>query len=177
MKTVHVRKQTKNQVLVQMSLLIALSYLGSLIKIQGSIALDALPAYYGALLLGPLPGAVIGFSGHLLTALTSGFPMTLPLHLFVACSMGITVWLFGYFSKNISQIAAVPVGIIFNGPVSTLGAAYVASLMGLGFSGKVMFYTLILPLTLTSAVNIFGGLLLYRMVARYMRQEKIHEIS
>lgn len=177
MKTVQIRKQTKNQILVQMSLLIALSYLGSLIKIQGSIALDALPAYYGALMLGPLPGAVIGILGHLLTALTSGFPMTLPLHLFVACSMGVTVGLFGYLAKNVNQILAVAAGVLFNGPVSIFGAAYIASLMGLGFSGKIMFYALIVPLTLTSAVNVLGGLLLYRTVVRYIRQEKIHEVS
>ena len=177
MKIVQIRKQTKNQILVQMSLLIALSYLGSLIKIQGSIALDALPAYYGALMLGPVPGAVIGVLGHLLTALTSGFPMTLPLHLFIACSMGVTVGLFGYLAKNVDQIMAVVAGILFNGPVSTLGAAYISSLMGLGFSGKIMFYAIVVPLTLTSAVNVLGGLLLYRTVIRFMRQEKIHEIS
>lgn len=177
MKTMQIRKQTKNQVLVQMSLLIALSYLGSLIKIQGSIALDALPAYYGALMLGPLPGAVIGVMGHLLTALTSGFPMTLPLHLFIACSMGLTVWLFGYLAQKFNQGMAVLSGMICNGPLSTLGAAYVSSLMGLGFSGKIMFYTLIIPLTLTSAVNIFGALLIYRTAERYMRKERMHEVS
>lgn len=177
MKIPQIRKQTKNQMLVQMSLLIALSYLGSLIKIQGSIALDALPAYYGALMLGPLPGAVIGILGHFLTALTSGFPMTLPLHLFIACSMGVTVGLFGYLAKNASQILAIIAGVALNGPVSTLGAAYISSLMGLGFSGKIMFYAMVVPLTLTSAVNVFGGLLLYRSVARYRGQEKIHEVS
>lgn len=177
MKRVVIRKQTKNQLLVQMSLLIALSYLGSLIKIQGSIALDALPAYFGALMLGPLPGAVIGFTGHLLTALTSGFPMTLPLHLFIACSMGVTVGLFGYLSKNVNQFVGAFAGILFNGPICTLGAAYLASVMGMGFHGKMMFYTLVLPLTLTSAVNVFGALVLYRTVSRYMRQERMHEVS
>ena len=177
MKSVQIRKLSRNQNLVQMSLLIALCYLGSLVKIQGSIALDALPAYYGALILGPVPGAFIGMMGHLLTALTSGFPLTLPLHLYVAVMMAITVGVFGYLAQKVNLIMGVVAGLILNGPVSTLGAATVAALMGLGFSGRIMFFTLIVPLTLTSAVNISGGVLLYRAVARYMRQEKIHEIS
>ncbi len=177
MKTIQIRKYSKNQILVQMSLLIALSYLGSLIKIQGTIALDALPAYYGALLLGPLPGAIIGFNGHILTALTSGFPMSLPLHLLIAMLMAITVGVFGYLGKRINQVIAVIAAIVLNGPVSTGVVAYISSLMGLGFSGKIMFYALVLPLTVTSAVNIFGGIVLYRAVARYTSREKIYEIS
>ncbi len=177
MKPIRIRKFSKNQILVHMSLLIALSYLGSLVKIQGSIALDALPAYYGALMLGPLPGAIIGFTGHLLTALTSGFPITLPLHLVVALTMAITVGSFGYLVQKTNQLVAIGAAIILNGPGSTLAVAYIASLMGLGFSGKIMFYALVLPLTITSAVNVFGGVLLYRAMARYTKKEKFHEIS
>lgn len=171
------KKMTKNQYLVQISLLIAFSYLGSLIKIQGTIALDALPAYFGALLLGPVAGAIIGFLGHLLTALTSGFPMTLPLHLFIASSMAVTVWLFGYTAEKVNLTFAMLVGAIFNGPISTIGASYLAVLLGMGFSGKVMFFALVLPLTLTSLVNILGGITLYKSVGRYIRLEKAHEIS
>ncbi len=171
MKPIKTRKFSKNQMLVHMSLLIALSYLGSLIKIQGTIALDALPAYYGALLLGPVPGAIIGVVGHLLTALTSGFPLTLPLHLVVALTMAITVGAFGYVAQRINQFIAVGVGIILNGPGSTLAVAFIASLMGLDFAGKVMFYALVLPLTITSAVNVIGGVLLYGVMARYTQKQ------
>ena len=170
-------KGNKNQILVLMSLLVAFSYLGSLIKIQGTIALDALPAYLGALLLGPLPGAVIGFMGHLLTAVTSGFPMTVPLHLFIALMMALTVGLFGLTAKKAGVFLASAVGTFMNGPVSTFGAAYIASLLGLGFSGRIMFFGLILPLTLTSFVNVFGAVALYRiMKARNVRGGH-HEIS
>ncbi len=170
-------KKNKNQVLVLMSLLVAFSYLGSLIKIQGSIALDALPAYLGALLLGPLPGAAIGFMGHLLTALTSGFPMTMPLHLFIALMMALTVGLFGLTAKKASVFLASAVGTLMNGPLSTFGASYLASLLGLGFSGRMMFFALILPLTITSFVNISGAVVLYKIMKARNVIGGYHEIS
>ncbi|MEG0310488.1 MAG: ECF transporter S component, partial [Eubacterium sp.] len=59
---------SKTQYLVYAALLIALSYLGSMIKIAGSVALDALPAYFGALMLGGPIGAAIGGIAHLFSA-------------------------------------------------------------------------------------------------------------
>lgn len=169
--------RNKNQVLVLMSLLVAFSYLGSLVKIQGTIALDAMPAYLGALLLGPLPGAVIGFAGHLITAVTSGFPMTLPMHLFIAILMALTIGIFGRIAEKATLPLAALVGVFLNGPVSTLGASYLASLLGLGFSGKAMFFVLILPLTLTSLVNAAGAVVLYRVLKARLVLGGPHEIS
>ena len=54
------KNQLNTKTLVFTALLIALSYLGSLVKIFGSVALDALPAYFGALMLGGPIGALIG---------------------------------------------------------------------------------------------------------------------
>ena len=169
--------RNKNQVLVLMSLLVAFSYLGSLVKIQGTIALDAMPAYLGALLLGPLPGAVIGFAGHLITAVTSGFPMTLPMHLFIAILMALTIGIFGRIAEKATLPLAALVGVFLNGPVSTLGASYLAGLLGLGFSGKAMFFVLILPLTLTSLVNAAGAVVLYRVLKARLVLGGPHEIS
>lgn len=169
--------RNKNQVLVLMSLLVAFSYLGSLVKIQGTIALDALPAYLGALLLGPLPGAVIGSAGHLLTAVTSGFPMTLPMHLFIAILMALTIGVFGHIAEKTNLFLAALTGVFMNGPVSTLGASYLAGLLGLSFSGKAMFFALILPLTLTSLVNAAGAVVLYRVLKARHVLGGPHEVS
>ena len=57
------KNQLNTKTLVFTALLIALSYLGSLVKIFGSVALDALPAYFGALMLGGPIGALIGAVG------------------------------------------------------------------------------------------------------------------
>ncbi len=73
--------------LVYMAVLIALSYIGSLIKITGTIAFDSFPAFFGALALGGVYGGIIGFLGHLFTAFLSGFPFTLPIHLVIAVMM------------------------------------------------------------------------------------------
>lgn len=117
--------KTNSRQLVFMALLIALSFIGAQLKIFGSIAFDSLPAFLGTLLLGPLPGAIIASLGHLLTALSSGFPMTLPVHLVIALGMGLTMvatWYTFKFVEKISNdiiglIVAVGVASLCNGPV------------------------------------------------------------
>jgi hypothetical protein len=52
----------------------ALSAIGAQIHIHGSIALDALPAFLAALLLGGPGGAVVGALGHLLPRVWRVFP-------------------------------------------------------------------------------------------------------
>lgn len=44
--------------------LIALSAVGALIKISGTIALDSMPGFFAALFLGPSAGAIVGGLGH-----------------------------------------------------------------------------------------------------------------
>lgn len=50
--------------------------IGANIKLMGSVAFDAAPAFIGTLLLGPMYGAVLGIFGHLTSALLAGFPLT-----------------------------------------------------------------------------------------------------
>ena len=82
--------------LVVMALCIALSFVGSFLKISGTIAFDALPAFYAAIVLGPLFGGIVGFFGHFFTALSSGFPFTLPIHLVIAVSMFFSCFVCSY---------------------------------------------------------------------------------
>ena len=88
MNSIDIKSKSTTVKLVYISTLIAISFIGSLIKIQGTIALDSMAGFFAALFLGPLSGALVGSMGHLLTALTSGFPLTLPIHLIVALQMG-----------------------------------------------------------------------------------------
>lgn len=114
--------------LVFMALLIAFSFIGAQLKIFGTIAFDSLPAFLGTFLMGPIFGAIIGIIGHLLTALTSGFPMTLPVHCVIAFGMGITMiatWYTYTFIKKVSNeiiglIISVLAAAIFNGPILLL---------------------------------------------------------
>lgn len=62
------------------------------------------------MLPGGLPGAAAGFFGHLFSALLSGFPLTLPLHLVIAAEMGLTCLAVG------AVLAAdIPDGYDYNG--------------------------------------------------------------
>jgi len=114
--------------LVLMALFIALSFVGAQLKIFSTVAFDSLPAFLATLLMGPIYGAIVAIIGHLLTALTSGFPMTLPVHLVIALGMGLTMvatWYTFTLVKKISNeyvglIVAVIMAGIFNGPVLLL---------------------------------------------------------
>jgi uncharacterized membrane protein len=115
----------KTKKLVITSLFIAISFIGANIKIAGSIAFDSMAGFLAALLLGPSYGAIVGALGHLLTAATSGFPLTIPVHMIIMLDMAITMILFGmaykFFSKTNKKIALILssiVGVLINGPVS-----------------------------------------------------------
>lgn len=73
-----------------MAIFIALSAVGSLIKIPsplGTVGLDSAPGFFAALAFGGPTGAVVIAVGHLLTSAIVGFPMTLPMHLAIALGM------------------------------------------------------------------------------------------
>lgn len=150
--------------LVYIATLIAISFIGSLIKIQGTIALDSMPGFFAALFLGPLPGALVGGIGHLLTSFTSGFPLTVPIHLIVALQMSIVMWIFGIVYKRINGIIASAIGILLNGIGATVILAPITAWMGLPLSGKAFVYAMAGPLTLASAVNIILASIVYKMI-------------
>lgn len=143
--------------LVFMALLIALSFVGAQLKVFGTIAFDSLPAFLGTLLMGPVAGAIIAIIGHLLTALTSGFPMTLPVHLAIGLGMGlimVATWYTYVFVKKIANdivglIVSVIVAAICNGPVLLLVCSPLLVPM-LTWPGLV---TMMFPLALVGGIN------------------------
>ena len=144
---------TRNLVLI--SLLTALSAVGGLIKIPsptGTIALDSLPGYLGAVILPGWPGAVVGALGHLFSSWTVSFPLGLPLHLYIALQMAVYVVIFGFFFKKGRKIIAVALAIVLNGVVAP---ALLIPILGAG-----MFWALVFPLIIGSAVNIILAALL-----------------
>jgi uncharacterized membrane protein len=94
------------------SLFLALSVAGASIKIPAvvsSVALDMVPALLAGVLLGSIPGALIAFLGHMLSALIGGMPLG-PFHLLIAVEMAVLVWFFAIFYKKGKRIVA---GIFF----------------------------------------------------------------
>lgn len=162
-------KKTDVKKLVIMALCIALSYIGANIKITQSIAFDALPGFFAAILLGPLLGGAVGLVGHLFTALLSGFPMSLPIHLVIAVMMFVSCVSFGFIYKKINPIAGVLVGIMMNGPVSLAVAAIVYDILIAKGAGYGMFAGLLVILTIAAAANIVLASVVYETTKKHIR--------
>ncbi|MEE6450153.1 ECF transporter S component [Gottfriedia acidiceleris] len=155
--------------IVLLSLFIALSAVLSNIKIVYSIAFDSLPAFLAAMMISPIAGGIVGALGHLLTAITSGFPFTVPVHLFIAIQMLVIVWIFGVLFKKMNQYIAMVVAIILNGPVATLLSGLLIAYLNHSFTVKTVssfFILMVVPLTLASAANILLAFILQKVMKR-----------
>ena len=160
--------------LVIVALFIALSLIGSYLKIFGTIAFDSLPAFLAALILGPVYGAAIGFLGHLFTAVTSGFPLSVPMHIVIAATMALTMLGFGYAYKILDgRIPAAGVlvltgvvGVLLNGPVSL---AFSIGMMTVLIGAEVaMGLIALLPiLTIAAVLNVVISIILYKSLGSF----------
>lgn len=155
------KHQINTRILVFTALLIALSYLGSLVKIFGSVALDALPAYFGALMFGGPVGAVVGAVGHLFSAALSGFPMGLPMHLLVAACMAGACAVYALLNKKTNLVIASIAAILINGVVMTFLSGVLAVMLGLSPSVLGFVIPMLAPLLIASTVNVVIAALLY----------------
>ncbi len=154
------------QVITRSGLLIGLSAIGAMIKIQGTIAFDSMPGFFAALFISPMAGGAVASLGHLLTAFTSGFPLTLPMHLMLTVVMGIIAYIFGVIERKVNGVLACVVAILLNGPVATFIAGITASLLGLPLSGSAMFTALVIPLTVVAAVNVILAYIIFKVLPR-----------
>lgn len=170
------RMSTKN--LALSALFIALSFLGANIKIPGtSIALDSLPAFLAALLLGPVYGAFIGFFGHLFTAMTSGFYLSIPIHAGVAVSMALTMICFGLSYRKMKNRVPEPVniaatgiiGVLLNGPISLSLSIGITALMA-GTAAALGMLALLPLLVGAAAANIAISFCLFKLLEKPWRQ-------
>ena len=151
-------KNSKTSLLVKVSLLTALSVVGSYIKFPGpvgSIALDSLPGYLGAIIIGGPAGGIVLALGHLLSALNSGFVLG-AIHFLIAAIMGVCGLIFSYLIKK-NVYLAVAITTFVNGVVS-------AAVL-IPFFGSPFFYATAPVLTTASFVNI----LLAVIIAKYLK--------
>jgi len=115
-----------------MAIFIALSAVGALIKIPspvGTIGLDSAAGFFSALAFGGVAGAIVIAFGHMLTAAVVGFPMTIPIHLYIALQMALWAVTYRWVNERLGLIPAVIVGIILNGVVSAFA---MLPFMGMG---------------------------------------------
>ncbi len=157
----------KTKKLVLAALFIALSFVGANIKIMGSIAFDSMPGFLGAIVLGPLYGALIGALGHLLTALTSGFPLSLPVHLITMVGMGLTMLVFGlvfkyFLSKNyiLAVILSLTFAVMINGPLLVL----ILTPLLMPVLGKAVLIGMVPVLSGVAALNIVMAQVIHKIL-------------
>ena len=165
---------TNTKKLTITALFIAISFIGANVNLFGTIAFDSLPAFLAALLLGPWYGATIGFLGHFFTALMSGFPLSLPLHLVIAAAMAITMLGFGFtyrllinrVSQKLNFAITGAVGVLLNAPFS-LSLSMVVLAFIAGREAAMGLLVMLPTLTLVSAANIimaFAAFIVLRKV-------------
>lgn len=167
------KKFITTKMTVLLGLFIAMSVIGAYIKIPNpitnSIALDSLPAYLGTLILGGVPGAIIAFLGHMISAATGGFPLTLPIHLFVGLEMSLIMLIFSYVARRINALAASVIGLILNGICAP------ASLIIIPGFGIAAFTLSLVPLLVASAINILVSSLIYQAIRNIKIVKEIGE--
>lgn len=143
--------------LTLVSLMIALSVLGGYFKIFGSIALDTAPAILGTILLSPTYGIVLAFLGHMSSALLSGFPLSLPIHLIIGVMMSLTLFVFGKVrgkrTNKKTMIMSDIVLFIFN--------VFVAQIPLIPILCFGVLSTLLVPLSLATVINIVAAEVIY----------------
>jgi len=147
-----IRKITRSAVLI------GLSAVGAMIKIPsptGTVAFDSMPGYLAAAVFGWREGALVAALGHLFSALTVGFPLGLPMHLFIAVQMALYAAVFAVVLKKLGQGAAIFTGTLLNG---VMAPALLIPILGMG-----AFMGLLVPLLVGSLVNITLAVLLYRV--------------
>ncbi len=147
------------------AMFVALSVVGGQLKVFDTVAFDSLPAFVAGLTLGPVYGGIIGFIGHIVNALTSGFPFSLYAHLIVAVCMFFSVFIFSYTYKNIGEfkiyfniIISTILGMLFNGVI--------ALLLLIPLLGKALCYSLMIPISIVSLINIILAIFIYIILER-----------
>lgn len=165
----------KTKKLVITALFIALSFLGANMKIAGSIAFDSMPGFLGTLMLGPVFGALIGAVGHFLSAATSDFQLSLPVHLIIMADMAATMYIFGVVYKVIAKtnkyaalVVASLAGVVINGPISVF---MLIPILGKGVLAM-------LPvLTLAAFLNILIAEAVFKMLPERVKLWKSEELG
>jgi len=141
------------------AIFVALSAVGGLIKIPspfGTIGLDSAPGYFIVLAFGGIEGAVVISMGHLLSSAVVGFPLSIPVHIFIAVQMALWALAFRWVNNKFGLIAASTVAIFLNGVV---GSFTMLLMGGLGAVLGVMPF-----LVVGSALNVIIAGISYKAI-------------
>jgi uncharacterized membrane protein len=147
--------------IARMSIFVALSAVGAMTKIPsptGTVALDSCMGYFSAAAFGYWEGGCVGALGHILTALTMGFPLGIPVHVYISVQMALWVMAFRFLTVKVHPIAGIVGATFLNG----FGSAYLI----IPFGGIGLATALVLPLTVGSLANILIASAAYSIVKK-----------
>lgn len=151
------------------ALMASICVIGSFIKVPGPIgspALDSAPAFISVALLPPIFAGLVGFIGHVATALTSGMPLG-PFHLLIAVEMLFIVWFFAVLHRKQRNILKWVFLIVANGIIAPLPfyffispAFYIGAVPSLviATSINVIITILVMPFVEKASIRIGGKL-------------------
>ncbi len=145
---------------ILMGLFIALSFLGSNIKIFATVAFDSFPAYFAGLFLGGIAGGLVGLLGHLMTSGLSGFPFGLPIHLAISVMMFAAVLIFSAVSKKTNPAVGGIAAVLING---VLMPVVLVVMPGFEWAMAMAFMPMLVGV---SAANVLLAVLVYMAVSR-----------
>lgn len=153
---------SKTKRITLMAIFIALSFVGSLIKIPsplGDIGFDSAAGFTAVLYIGYVSGATVTMLGYLLISMGAGFPLGI-LTVAVAIEMFFIAIAYRYFYR-INKFLGITVGVILNGIVAPL---VVLPVGGLGL------YVAILPsLTAASVLDLVTSALIYETLEKALK--------
>ncbi len=153
---------SKTKKITLMALFIALSFVGSLIKIPsplGDIGFDSTAGFTATLYFGYIFGATVTMLGYLFITASAGFPLGI-LTIGVAVEMFFIAIAYRYFYR-INKILGMAVGIILNG--------ILAPLIVLPVGGWGLYFGLMPSLTVASALNIIASSFIYMALAKIFK--------
>lgn len=137
-------------------ILVGLSFVLGMIKFAGSIALDSAPAFLAVFVFKDYKGAAIGAIGHLLSAVTSGFPFGLPIHLATAAIMFVMLYLAAIAVKKFNIVVGVGIILLINAFIAPLVVFIAAPFTMAAYTG------LVASLGLATIANLVIALILYK---------------
>ncbi len=155
--TVKIKRTMNNNLktLLTLSLFLALSAIGGMVKIPaviGTVALDSMPALLVSSLYNGRKGAIVAGGGHIISSMYAGFPLG-PLHILIAAEMALFVWLFGYVFSKGKRVLSALLFFIGNGVLAGIPFIFILS---------TSFYFAILPSLLAgSLINLTIAHFLY----------------
>lgn len=144
-----------------MAIFIALSAVGSLIKIPsplGSIGLDSAPGFFAAIGFGPWVGFIVIAVGHLLSSAIVGFPLTLPVHIAIAIGMGLCALFFRWLGRK--GLVWLVVSVVITSLLNSFGLGLIVLPIG----GWGMYIAAVPSLLVAAVVNLVIAAVAYYAV-------------